>query len=460
LLTALLLIPSLPNLDLRAPGLAHWEGAGFCLKAGAVSSECAAAHPAALHRTFRVPEGTAVIEFRAAAVRPAGIKPDGRLDVVLEAPGREYLPLKVLKGGKWLSAEGLAPGEHEYHWRVEAHAGKKVRIALIDADPRPGCHVTCSGFRVVTRDELGLRAFEADMRAAGVRFRRYDSRHFVALGDAGAAFTEARLEGCELMYSSFFKHFRRRGFAVTEPAQRLLVAVPRTQAGFAAVLGVDLGPAVTGVYDMRANRLVVYDYATNPSFLHARKGAEESLKAGLSDIERHGLSVKIGRELRGRRDDVNVSTVMHEVSHQLAFNGGLLNRDGDAPAWLVEGMAVYCEPSVGGSWQGIGEFSPMRAEALARAKGRFMTVRRLVESDGWLRKARSVDEVVLGYSQSWALFRMLIEERPRQLKGYMEKIHSRRTPEHRLTDFVESFGNLKRLEARYAEYVAGLARRR
>ena len=42
---------------------------------------------------------------------------------------------------------------------------------------------------------------------------------------------------------------------------------------------------------------------------------------------------------------------------------------------------------------------------------------------------------LLGYAQSWALFRMLMEERPKQMRAYLTLIWDRRTSEHRLTDF-------------------------
>jgi len=51
-----------------------------------------------------------------------------------------------------------------------------------------------------------------------------------------------------------------------------------------------------------------------------------------------------------------------------------------------------------------------------------------------------IQRVLIGYAQSWALFRMLMEEQPRAMRQYFELIHPRRTPDHRLADFVEVFG--------------------
>jgi len=66
---------------------------------------------------------------------------------------------------------------------------------------------------------------------------------------------------------------------------------------------------------------------------------------------------------------------------------------------------------------------------------------------------------VLGYAQSWALFSMLMEQRPRTLRKYLALTESRRTPEHRLTDFAEVFGaDWDRFEASYQAYVRELVR--
>jgi hypothetical protein len=457
-----LLLFGLPNLDFSAGDLSHWEGTGFALAATTASSADRDGKTALLHRSFRLPADAAVLRFRAAAYRSAPAKPGATLDVVLEAAGREYLPRLVLNAGRWKKSPAIETGElREYRWQVGGHAGKRVRIALVDGDARPGCHLVCSGFEIVTRDGVNARLFEDDMRSvhekSGVpKARRFDSKHFMAFSNANQVFTEDRLRDCELLHGSFFKHFRRKGFDVREPNEKLMVAVFSSQRGFDAYLGQRLGPHVTGLYHTPTNRLVVYDYATNSAFLSTKKGADAAAKTG-TDLEKRGKSVAFDRFLRDRRDDVNVSTVMHEVAHQLSFNAGLLNREGDVPAWLAEGLAVYCESTSSGTWQGIGEPNPMRAAAL---RGRPVPrLRSLVQNDDWLRKPGTVEDVVAGYSASWLLFRLLIEERPKQLKRYLETIHARRTPEHRLADFVEAFGDFKRLEKRYEEYVVSVVGR-
>jgi hypothetical protein len=466
--------PGLPNFDFTAERLTHWEGNGFVRTAGGVSSADTGdkGQTAILHRTFRIPSGAAFIRYRAAVVRPEGVEPGKTLDVVLEAAAREIIPKIVRRGDSWASASRLLPAEkgrpREYLWNVEKHAGRRVRIALIDSDDRAGCHVVCSGFELVTRDDINAGQFAEAIRKleAGHKLRRmvrYTSDHFLAYSNADAGYTEYRLDNCEMIHADFFKHFRKLGFAVMAPSEKMMVVVFDTQAGFEAYLGQSMPSAVTGIYHTQSNRLVVYDFATNRAFAEGSKRLESEAKRGISDLDVHRRSVLLGRYVRERRNDTNISTIMHEVAHLLSFNSGLLNRAGDVPVWLAEGLAVYCESTIGGAWQGIGESNPGRASVLAgpaRGRGDFLSLRSLVASDDWIRKASRVDQVVLGYSQSWALFRMLMEEQPEKLSAYLKTIHSRRTKEHRLTDFAEAFGaDMAKLERRYQGYMMGVAKR-
>src|SRR5206468_2589596 len=155
-------------------------------------------------------------------------------------------------------------------------------------------------------------------------------------------FTEYRLSNCEMIYGLFFEHFRRQGFEVRPPNEKMMVVVLDSQKGFETYLNQTMPTSVTGLYHPASNRLVVYDYAGNRAFLMGKEKGKELLRRPVSDLERERLLVQIGRFEQDRRNDVNISTVMHEVAHQLSFNCGLLNRQGDTPLWLAEGLATYC----------------------------------------------------------------------------------------------------------------------
>jgi hypothetical protein len=89
-----------------------------------------------------------------------------------------------------------------------------------------------------------------------------------------------------------------------------------------------------------------------------------------------------------------------------------------------------------------------------------MSLRSLLAGDDWLRKAPNEEQVLLGYAQSWALFRMLMEQQPRALRDYLVRLYDRRTAEHRLEDWMANFGsNLAEQKRLYQNYVRILVQR-
>jgi hypothetical protein len=64
-----------------------------------------------------------------------------------------------------------------------------------------------------------------------------------------------------------------------------------------------------------------------------------------------------------------VATIVHEATHQIAFNCGLQQRYADIPLWLCEGMAVYFEaPDLTSTrgWRGIGRVNYPRLETFRK----------------------------------------------------------------------------------------------
>jgi Protein of unknown function (DUF1570) len=479
--------PTPPNFRFDAGRLTGWEGDGFyittatgrgpSLRFGVCSSDAGGdGRTALLHRTVVVPPNVGAIRFTAAVVRPANCPPGPELDVVLEASGRRFLPRLLRQGNSYQPAPALLPyaqargkGQlQEYCWPVSSYSGQTLRIALVDRDDRPGCYLICGGFEFVSREEFEGRQFVAEMVDLSQKhdlppLARLDSKHFRAISNTVDDYTELRLYNCETIYALFFDHFRRKGFTVREPGGKLMVAIFDSQAGFEAYLGQRMPTSVTGLYHLESNRLVVYDYARNRAFMATKSKGEQQLKDVPYSLQKQRVISDFTRQTQTFRNDANIGTIMHEVAHQLAFNGGLLNRQGDAGLWLVEGMACYCEATRNGEWQGIGEPNPQRLGVLARVLekgGEFIPLLDMVRSDDWLRQqGTTVSQALLGYAQSWALYRYLMEVHPRKLREYLALIYPRRTPEQRLADFAEVFGgDVPKFEAKYHQYIRTLVR--
>jgi hypothetical protein len=291
------------------------------------------------------------------------------------------------------------------------------------------------------------------------QFQRFESKHFVCLSNADDEFTFMRMRNCELIYSLFLDHFYRRGFPVREPGYKMMVASFDCQAGFEAHIGQRMPAGITGVYMKDSNRLVIYDINRNDFIVAKRLTIAARSRDIFSDLDRMRWVETEGRKTRELANDVNISTTMHEVAHQLSFNCGLLNREGDVPLWLAEGLACYCEATRDGTWQGVGEPNPERIDTLAfglAGRYRYIKLEDLITSEMWFADPSTA---VMGYGQSWALFRMLMEERPVEFRRYLARVYTRKSNGNRLQDFQAAFGrDLERFELRYQEYIRELIR--
>lgn len=463
--------PTIQNFDF-SQGTKQWQGQGFVLsRSGELTSKNAARGLGLLYRTFTVPEGTGTLHFRAGAVSE-GNRSDRHLDVYLEAAGRRIIPKQLKTANGYRSWTSLLPVEEdslrEYMWPVADYQGRTVRIVIVDNNPREGHFVQCSGFSLREVNALQKELIRKEMRALTTKHRLttmsgYSSPHFMAYSNAGEKFTIDQLKRCELLYGLFFDHFRTKGFSVHRPTEKMMVTIFDSQKGFEACLGWPVPSTITGLYHLKTNRLVVYDYGNNRALkAHEAKGQKTARQAG-SDLQKMLVSGALIRKVDSIRSLANISTIMHETAHQLSFNCGLISRNRDVPLWLAEGLACYCEATEKGAWKGIGKLNPVRLQTLAKAmngKSKLLPVQELLQGDTWFRGPQGRKNAAVGYAQSWALFRMLMEEQPRSFRLYLDLISKRRTDDHRMADFVEIFGsNLKQFDKRHREYIQEMVRR-
>jgi hypothetical protein len=475
--------PAEVDLAFRTPDLAGWEGGGFepvpeKVQAGntgsmhASSQNAPKAGRALLHAAVKIPYGAREIHCFAAAFRTTPGKADDLLDILMYAAGKRVIPKRVRVDQGWQVVDHLqGPKKNElqeYCWNVETYAGKTVRLALLDDDPRPGCFIICSGFQLIADDRSLDRAFEKEVHEFERSHRlkpmlRFESQHYLALSNADSSVSDLRLGNCELLYTAFFQHFRGKGFKIHEPAGKLHAVVFQSQSSFFDYLGTKLSPFVTGLYMFGPNRLVMYDFGTNQEFVVSKRKAEERGQRIVAEAERQRYLDTVTQQSDEFRRGHNIGTIMHEASHQLSLNCGLLNRSGDLPLWLVEGLACYCEPTKQGAWQGIGEPNPDRLVTLSKglaSKSGLTPLTTLLVSDKLLSTKGEETSVLLAYAQSWALFRWLMEEKPAKLREYLEVLAKRTTPESRLADFQHAFGrDLKAVQSQYEVYVKQLVNR-
>jgi hypothetical protein len=474
LLTTLLALHSgqtsaLDNLDFHKGSLAGWEGKGFVLKPGAggqdfgvtSSDDVVPGRKGMIRHVLTIPAGAGRIRFHAYAVRPEGSDPDARLDVLLAGEGNKVVPKMVRTSAGWRPATQLLSRwegkPREYAWDVSKYGGQRFQIVIVDDDDRPGAHVYCGGFHLEAVEQKQDSDFAQHMVELQKKHKlapmaRYDSKRFAAYSNASESFTTLRLRQCEIFYDLFYNHFRNKGFAMSHPGQRMMLAIFDSPEGFDAYFGMKIPAGITGMYHPPTNRLILYDLSENRGLIEHKKKAMDAAGKIKSSTARSRFVDSVEKQMDVLVKDVNLTTTMHEAAHQLSFNCGLLNREGDVAIWLAEGLACYCEATESGEWQAIGAPNSGRIRDLARAQGKFISLQTLVKED-W----RTNSPILLGYAQSWALFRMLLQEHPKAMRRYLTQIYSRQTPDYRMDDFRQAFGNdIDAFEQRYFAYLRQL----
>ncbi len=139
-----------------------------------------------------------------------------------------------------------------------------------------------------------------------------------------------------------------------EPEFPLVAVIFRDRESYAAHARGEVGKtadSIIGYYSLQSNRMTMYDLT-----------GVEALQAG---GQRRGNAAQITALLSQPQAEPLVATIIHEATHQIAFNSGLQTRFADIPLWVSEGIAVYFEtPDLTNSkgWKEIGAVNRPRLD--------------------------------------------------------------------------------------------------
>ncbi len=203
---------------------------------------------------------------------------------------------------------------------------------------------------------------------------------------------------------------------------------------------------IVGYYHLRTNRVTMYDLTAVEAW--RRPGdARESPGA-------------INRLLARPQAAEAVTTIVHEATHQIAFNTGVHRRFSDVPLWLGEGLAMYFETPDLTSQKGWRQIGAVNYPRLARLRG-FAAERpadslaTLVATDDRFRDSR---QGLDAYAESWGLVYFLARKYPAKFRAYLRQIAEKPylvwdTPETRLAEFQQAFGDLATLDDEFLRYL-------
>jgi len=247
------------------------------------------------------------------------------------------------------------------------------------------------------------------------------SEQYQAVGDASESFLKLTLGDCENMAEDYFGYYQAKGFDVKRPARRLTLVVFRDERPyleFARKSARGVTPFDWGFYSKAENWLVLFDFRNVPA-------------------NERGAAYK------------NVRVLAHEATHQLTFNSGLLNRKGDLPRAIVEGLASYSETRPLHGRGEPGKLNGKLLDDLAHILRRVKWIRATdLLTDDSAAFGSTLDQRLLAYAEGWLLVYYLMKTPARlpQLQAYLKRIATRTNNDHRYDDAERHFGDLDRLD--------------
>jgi len=305
-------------------------------------------------------------------------------------------------------------------------------------------------FQPLTSEELGQQL----LAELPPDFRIHTTPHYVICYNTSRTYAQWTSSLLERLHRAFTNYWKHEGLELREPEFPLVAMVYADRATYEAAGQEDLGgPAggIVGYYSLRTNRVNMYDL-TGVESLRGASNHRGSLKE-INQMLSQPAAVPL------------VATIVHEATHQIAFNCGLQTRYADIPLWLCEGMAVYFEaPDLSSmrGWRGIGRVNYPRLQVFLNNLPNWQpgALETLVADDKRFHPAEAMNrrqqiaesqKVVGAYADAWALNYYLIKYRPDQYKAYLKMLAAKPPMQQddrqtRLDEFRQHFGDIRELE--------------
>lgn len=280
-------------------------------------------------------------------------------------------------------------------------------------------------------------------------FKVHSTVHYQIFYNTSPAYAQWCGSLFERLHRGFFVYWRSRGLKLTEPKHPLVALIFRDRASFAAHGREELGDGIDkmiGYYNFRTNHMNLFDLTGRDRLVDLTPRGRSRGSARINEL----LSQPAAERL--------VATVVHEATHQLAYNSGLQTRYAGNPFWFSEGLAMYFEvPDLSKSkgWKSIGRlnrFQLKRYRTSAPAEGGLAA---LIADEKRFQDAKTWDRA---YADSWALTYYLLKTRPKKYVTYARKLSLLKPQEElnsqqRLKQFKDVFGDLDRLEQQVKRYM-------
>lgn len=271
------------------------------------------------------------------------------------------------------------------------------------------------------------------------------TKHYVICSTAGRVYAEWCGSLFERLHDAFHAYWNEAGLELHTPEFPLPAVVLKDRAEFAEFATKHDRPDAAqspGYFSEPTNRIVLFDLTAGPNSTPAKTAGDIRRKLEASPF--------------------NVATMIHEATHQIAFNSGLHTRYADNPRWLTEGMAMFFEtPDLESraGWKTIGRTNAPRLRdfrEVVRQKPEPVPLLELIRADGSFLQA---DEAKAAYAKSWALTFYLFKSRREAAVTYLKLVQNKPRliadpPAERVRQFEAAFGEIAGVERDWKKWMA------
>ncbi|MBX9790151.1 MAG: DUF1570 domain-containing protein [Pirellulales bacterium] len=282
-------------------------------------------------------------------------------------------------------------------------------------------------------------------------FDAHRTAHYVVCYNTSRAYAQWCGGVFERLYAAFTNFWSRREFELRSPEFPLVAIVFADQQQYGEYTRRELkdAAAMLGYYNLKTNRMALVDL-TGVTRLRSPR-------------ERSGSAAEINLLLSRPAAERSVATIVHEATHQIAFNTGLATRLADIPLWSSEGLAMYFETpdlTSGKGWRTIGAVNTVRLEQFREylARRPADALKALIEDDRRFRDPQLAQDA---YAEAWALTYFLVRQRWDQYAAYTRTLAAKGplvwdTPAERIDDFERAFGDLTAIDADFVRQIQKL----
>jgi hypothetical protein len=282
-------------------------------------------------------------------------------------------------------------------------------------------------------------------------FQTYVTTHYLFCYNTSSAYAEWCGKLYERLYKAFHTFWKNRGLPLHDPDMPLISIVFDRQENYVNFARGELGEATANIiayYSLQTNRVTMYDL-TGTGGLQGAGG-------------RLTNSAQINQLLMQPGAERMVATIIHEATHQLAFNCGLHTRFADIPLWVSEGLAVYFEtPDLRSAegWRNIGGVNRLRLDQLRgylRKRDRDSLATLFSDDKRFRQPTTALDT----YAEAWAMSYYLLRQRSKEYVAYLQQLAEKKpmlydTPQERLTTIQQAFGgDLQALDTSFLRFLA------